>query len=89
MAYQCYALPLEADAIAHYSSQLGLTVEQAIVALAQAIALHPMWKELPHAMLIARNQPTPCLGVIGIIPPKIVGEIVSKPSLSTLALCVL
>jgi hypothetical protein len=75
MVYQCYALPLETDAITHYSSQLGLTVERAVVALAQAIALHPMWKELPHAMLVARTQPTPCLGVIGIIPPKIVGEI--------------
>jgi hypothetical protein len=75
MVYRCYALPLEADAIAHYGSQLGLTLEDAVVALAQAIALHPMWKELPHAMLVARTQPTPCLGVIGIIPPKSLGQI--------------
>jgi hypothetical protein len=75
MVYQCCALPLETDAIARYSSQLGLTVEQAIVALAQAIALHPMWKELPYGMLVARTQPTPCLGIIGIIAPKTLGEI--------------
>jgi hypothetical protein len=75
MVYRCYALPLETDAIAHYGSQLGLTIEQAVVALAQAIALHPMWKELPHGMLVARTQPTPCLGVIGVIPPKSLGQI--------------
>jgi hypothetical protein len=73
--YQCYALPLEADAISHYGNQLGLPIEQAVVALAQAIALHPMWKALPHGMLVARTQPTPCLGVIGIIPSKTLGEI--------------
>ncbi len=75
MVYQCYALPLEADAITHYGSQLGLTSEEAVAALAQALALHPMWKALPHGMLVARTQPTPCLGVIGIIPPKTLGEI--------------
>jgi hypothetical protein len=75
MVYRCYALPLEADAIAHYGNQLDLTLEDAVIALAQAIALHPMWKELPHAMLVARTQPTPCLGVIGIIPPKSLGQI--------------
>jgi hypothetical protein len=75
MVYQCYALPLETVAIARYSSQLGLAVEQAVVALAQAIALHPMWRDLPHGMLVARTQPTPSLGIIGIIPPKTLGEI--------------
>jgi hypothetical protein len=75
MVYQCYALPLEADAIAHYSSQLGLTIEQAVESLAQAIALHPMWKELPHGMLVARAQPTASLAVIGIIPPKTLEQI--------------
>jgi hypothetical protein len=73
--YQCYALPLEPNAIAHYSRQLGLTIEQAVIALAQAIALHPMWKELPHGMLVTRTQPTPSLGIIGIIPPKTLEQI--------------
>jgi hypothetical protein len=75
MVYQCYALPLDADALTHYGNQLGLSTEKAITALAQAIALHPMWKALPHGMLVARTQPTPSLGVIGMIPPKSLGQI--------------
>jgi hypothetical protein len=75
MVYQCYAIPLDSDALIHYGRQLGLTPEKAIKALAQAIELHSMWKELPYGMLITRTQPTPSLGIIGMIPPKSLGQI--------------
>jgi hypothetical protein len=70
MVYQCHALPLEPDVLSHYSSQLGLTTEQAIEALSEAVALHPGWQGIPQGMLVWRTQPTPCLAVIGIIPSK-------------------
>lgn len=75
MVYQCHALPLDPDAIAHYSHQLGLSVADGVDALAQAIALHPMWQALPQGILVTRTQPAPSLGLIGIIPPKILEQI--------------
>ncbi len=72
--YRCYLLPLEPSAIAQYSAQLGLTPDRAVIALAEAIALHPLWKQLPQGFLVARAQPTSCLAVLGIIPPQILEQ---------------
>jgi hypothetical protein len=73
--YQCYPLPLDPAAMAHYSAQLGLTTDLAVTALAEAIALHPLWKQLPQGLLVARTQPTPDLAVLGIVPPQVLAQI--------------
>ena len=73
--YRCYPLPLDSDALARYGAQLGLTAEQAVGALAEAIALHPLWQQIPQGLLIARAQPTPCLAVLGIVPPQSLAQI--------------
>lgn len=80
MVYQCCTLPLDPDAVVHYSHQLGLGPKQAVAALAEAIAIHPGWQALPQGMLIWRTEPSPDLAVIGILPLKMQQQVVLQRS---------
>ncbi|MGB8697914.1 MAG: PqqD family protein [Thermosynechococcaceae cyanobacterium] len=84
MSYRCHALSIEIDALTRYGRQLGLhSLDQALHALAQAIALHPMWQDLPQIALMVRSQPTPVIAIIGTLSPKSIGQIgIQQPSLN-------
>jgi hypothetical protein len=76
MTYRCYALPFEKDALLHYGQQLGLaTVEQSLHHVAEAIALHPLWQEVPQCLGIVRAAPTPVLAILGTFSAKALGQI--------------
>lgn len=76
MTYRCYTLPFEKDALLHYAQQLGLvTVEQALHHVAEAIALHPLWQEVPQCLGVVRALPTPALVILGTFSAKALGQI--------------
>ncbi len=76
MSYYCCPLTFDADAIAHYGEQLGLSSPaETLYQIAAAIRLHPMWQALPQTILIVRPEPTPVLAVIGTFSPKAVAQI--------------
>jgi hypothetical protein len=76
MTYRCCPLPFETDALLHYGQQLGLsTVEQSLQAVAAAIALHPLWQDLPQCLCIVRAEPTPVLAVLGTFSAKALGQL--------------
>jgi hypothetical protein len=76
MTYRCYTLPFEKDALLHYGQQLGLaTVEQSLHYVAEAIALHPLWQEVPQCLGIVRTTPTPVLAILGTFSAKALGQI--------------
>lgn len=76
MTYRCYTLPFEKDALLHYGQQLGLaTVEQSLHHVAEAIALHPLWQEVPQCLGIVRATPTPVLAILGTFSAKALGQI--------------
>jgi hypothetical protein len=76
MTYRCCPLPFKTDALLHYEQQLGLsTVEQSLQAVAAAIALHPLWQDLPQSLCIVRAEPTPVLAVLGTFSAKALGQL--------------
>jgi hypothetical protein len=76
MTYRCCPLFFETDALLHYGQQLGLsTVEQSLQAVAAAIALHPLWQDLPQSLCIVRAEPTPVLAVLGTFSVKALGQL--------------
>jgi hypothetical protein len=76
MTYRCCPLPFETDALHHYGQQLGFsTVEQSLHAVAEAIALHPLWQALPQSLCIVRAKPTPVLAVLGTFSAKALGQL--------------
>jgi hypothetical protein len=76
MTYRCCTLPFEKDALLHYGEQLGLsTVEQSLQHVAEAIALHPLWQELPQSLCIVRAEPTPVLAILGTFSAKALGQL--------------
>jgi hypothetical protein len=76
MTYCCSVLPFEKDALLHYGQQLGLaTVEQSLHSVAAAIALHPLWQEVPQCLAIIRAAPTPVLAILGTFSAKALGQI--------------
>ena len=76
MTYRCYTLPFEKDALLHYGQQLGLaTIEQSLHHVAEAIALHPLWQEVPQCLGIIRAAPTPVLAILGTFSAKALGQI--------------
>ncbi len=76
MTYRCYTLPFEKDALLHYGQQLGLaTLEQSLHYVAAAIALHPLWQEVPQCLGIIRAAPTPVLAILGTFSAKVLGQI--------------
>lgn len=76
MTYRCLSLPFEEDALLHYGQQLKLeTPEQALYAVAQAIAVHPIWQEAPQGICIVRSAPKPLLAILGTFSAKLLGKI--------------
>lgn len=76
MTYHCCTIPFEKDALIHYGHQLGLsTVEESLQHLAEAIALHSLWKELPQSLCIVRAEPTPVLAILGTFSAKALGQL--------------
>jgi Coenzyme PQQ synthesis protein D (PqqD) len=76
MTYRCCPLSFETDALLHYGQQLGLsTVEQSLQAVAAAIALHPLWQDVPQSLCIVRAEPTPVLAFLGTFSGKTLGQL--------------
>jgi hypothetical protein len=76
MTYHCWTIPFEKDALIHYGHQLRLsTVEQSLQHVAEAIALHPLWKALPQSLCIVRAEPTPVLAILGTFSAKALGQL--------------
>jgi hypothetical protein len=76
MTYRCCPIPFETDTLLHYGRQLGLsTMEQSLQAVAEAIALHPLWQELSQGLCIVRAEPKPVLAVLGTFSAKALGQL--------------
>lgn len=76
MTYRCLSLSFEEDALTHYGQQLRLaTLEQSLHHVAEAIALHPLWQEVPQCLGIVRAAPTPVLAILGTFSAKALGQI--------------
>jgi Coenzyme PQQ synthesis protein D (PqqD) len=76
MTYRCCPLPFQPDALLRYGQQLGLTaLEESLHSVAQAVAVHPLWQEVPQAIGIVRAQPQPVLAILGTFSAKALGQI--------------
>jgi hypothetical protein len=76
MTYHCCTIPFEKDALIHYGHQLGLSsVEESLQHVAEAIALHPLWKDIPQSLCIVRADPTPVLAILGTFSAKALGQL--------------
>jgi hypothetical protein len=76
MTYRCCTLSFEPDALLHYGQQLGCsTLERSLHSVAEAIALHPLWQELPQSLCIVRAKPTPVLAMLGTFSAKAIGQL--------------
>ena len=76
MTYHCCTIPFEKDALLHYGHQLRLsTVKQSLQHVAEAIALHPLWQDVPQSLCIVRAEPTPILAILGTFSAKALGQL--------------
>lgn len=76
MTYRCCPLPFQPDALLRYGQQLGLTtLEESLHSVAQAVAVHPLWQEVPQAIGIVRAHPQPVLAILGTFSAKALGQI--------------
>ena len=60
-----YSIPIDPQALAHYSRELQISAAEGLCRLTQAIASSPGWAEMPPSVLIARSTPEPVLAVLG------------------------
>jgi hypothetical protein len=80
MTYRCCSLPFEKDALTRYGQQMGLTtLEQSLHQVAQAVAIHPLWQDVPQAICIVRAHPQPVLAILGTFSAKALGQIQLQP----------
>ena len=66
MPYQCYSVRIDSTALKNYSHQINQpNPQQALLKLAEAIALDRYWLQVPHATLAVRSSPYPAIAVFG------------------------
>lgn len=64
-ALVCHPLLVNSASLRHYAAQFNLDPAQALFALAHTINRSLWWRQVGDAVIVAREEPPPALGVLG------------------------